>query len=226
MKYPFLFVALDNLLDDDPEILYKLSEVDGNFGFKINLDYLLFMGLDIIPYLKAFNRPLFFDLKMFNGKRTMKRLVYRLVDSQIDFFNFHMLADNQIEFINEMDLKNTKVLGVTVLSHMNESYCKFMFGKSLIDVIGILETKALSLGCHGVILPPFALGKIRHGNIIKVSPGIRPEWYQDSIHVNPSTPKYAVQNGADILVCGSPIMKSNDPILALKRVLEEMECSK
>ncbi|GAH32741.1 unnamed protein product, partial [marine sediment metagenome] len=44
MGKPFLFVALDGLMKKEKETLEtaeRLSDVEGNFGFKVSLDYLL-----------------------------------------------------------------------------------------------------------------------------------------------------------------------------------------
>jgi len=66
------------------------------------------------------------------------------------------------------------------------------------------------------------LHAIKHINTTKVVPGVRPDWYKDNRHEEEVTPKDAVENGADILVVGSPIMKSGAPASALEKILLEM----
>ena len=68
---PLLFIALDDLSGKEEKtlkIVEQLSKVEGNFGFKINLDYLLNPGKGLkaisVP-IQQFNRPVFFDIKIF-----------------------------------------------------------------------------------------------------------------------------------------------------------------
>jgi len=71
-------------------------------------------------------------------------------------------------------------------------------------------------------LPGTALDVVQDLQTIKVVPGVRPTWYQDTRHEEEIEPRIAVEQGADCLVCGSPIMKATNKIAALKRVLSEM----
>ena len=59
--------------------------------------------------------------------------------------------------------------------------------------------------------------------LIKAVAGVRPKWYADDRHEEEIEPKVAVGKGADILVCGSPIMKSKNKMEALENILKEME---
>jgi orotidine-5'-phosphate decarboxylase len=56
-----------------------------------------------------------------------------------------------------------------------------------------------------------------------VVPGVRPKWYKDTRHEQEVTPREAVEKGADIIICGGPIMKDQDKVAALKRVLSELK---
>ena len=47
-----------------------------------------------------------------------------------------------------------------------------------------------------------------------------PAWYKDTEEVKP---RVAVEKGADVLVCGSPITKSENPVDALRRILAEIQ---
>ena len=86
----------------------------------------------------------------------------------------------------------------------------------------MLARCAVELGCDGVILPGTELESISDLKTIKAIPGIRPLWYQDKRHLREITPKEAKEKGADIIVCGSPIMKSENPVEAMQKILEEI----
>jgi len=229
---PFLFIALDGLAKKEKETLEiakNLSRLKGydNFGFKVNLDYLLFgqggMVNNIIRIIQL-GRPIFTDFKMWNGHRIMSSLIDKIVELGVDYITVHALADKLItKSINSTIGTNTKVLGLTVLTHFNDEYCRKHFRRSLLESINHFTQVAVDAGCHGVVLPAIALDVIADINTIKVTPGIRPKGFKDRIHKNAVEPAYAKKKGADILVCGTPIMKSPDPVKVLENILSEIK---
>ena len=228
MKTPFLFVALDNL---DYGTAFKrvseLSRVKGNFGFKVNLDYLLRYGLEedhLIHWIQEQEKIVFADLKMFNGTRTMASVIENLVNMKVNFLNVYALADNLLPKAIEIAKgTRTKVLGLTVLSHFNEDYCKKHFRRSLPETVYHFAEVAIDAGCDGIILPGTALNVVKDLEILKVVPGVRPKWYKDTRHSEEIEPKVAIEKGADMLVCGSPILKAPSRIRALQDVLYEIK---
>jgi orotidine-5'-phosphate decarboxylase len=227
---PFLFVALDGLTKKEKETLglaEQLSHVSGNFGFKINLDYLLNPEKGFRAALRPiqqFDRPVFADLKMWNGTRTMASVIENLMAIGVDYLNVYALAEDLLpKAIRITEGTKTKVLGLTVLTHFNEDYCQKHFKRSLAQTVRHFAEIALEAGCHGIILPGTTLEVVADLNTIKVVPGIRPNWYKDTRHEEEVEPQIAVEKGADILVCGSPIMKSENPVAALERILSEIQ---
>ena len=223
---PFLFVALDRLTEGQAfKAISELSKVEGNFGFKLNLDYFLEYGLDsaILGHIQSVKKSLFVDLKMWNGTSTMKSILRKLVEMEVEYTNVYALADDLLpEAIKIAEGSKTKVLGLTVLTHFSEDYCQKHFRRSLKETVRHFAEIALERGCHGIILPGTALDVVQDLETIKVVPGVRPKWYQDARHREEIEPRVAVEQGVDILVCGSPIMKSFDKAAALKRVLDEL----
>lgn len=230
MNTPFLFVALDDLDKKEKETLVtaeQLSTVDGSFGFKVNLDYLLKYGLEgsasAVKRIQRLGRPVFADLKMWNGTRTMRSVIEILVANEVDYLNVYTLADELLPgAIQATDGSKTKVLGLTVLTHFSEEYCQRHFRRTLRETVRHFAEVAVEKGCHGIILPGTALEVVKDLETIKFVPGVRPKWYKDTRHEEEVEPRIAVEQGADNLVCGSPIMKDSDKVAALKKVLSEM----
>lgn len=229
MKNLILFLALDKLIDAEDETLkiakVLVSEYPDKLGCKINLDYVLFRGIEeAVSRVREFVEcPLFLDLKMWNGQRTMLKILEKAVILEVDFINAYILAENQLrQVIQGVINTKTNVLGITILSHYNDDYCWEYFGRSLFSTVHHFVKIAEDIGCDGVILPGQTLGLVHNSKLIKVVPGIRPQWYQDTRHELAITPKEAFDKGADVLVCGNPIMKSSDPQEALKMILEEI----
>ncbi|MFH1049011.1 MAG: orotidine 5'-phosphate decarboxylase [Patescibacteria group bacterium] len=225
---PFLFVALDDLAGKEKEtfaIAKQLSDMPGNFGFKLNLDYLLnrTKSLEtIISKAQTLKRPIFADIKMWNGTRTMKSVFRTFVDLEVEYVNVYALADDLLpKAIEITEGTVTKVLGLTTLTHYDNTYCLKHFKRTLPETVLHFSEVAIEAGCHGVILPGTMLHTIKHINTIKGVPGVRPNWYEDDRHEEEVTPKEAIENGADILVVGGPIMKSAAPASALEKILSE-----
>ena len=94
-----------------------------------------------------------------------------------------------------------------------------------VSIAGGIENaplRAKELGCHGVVLPGTCLPAVKEIELIKVVPGIRMEEFKDDRHKQEVIPEFAVQNGADAVVCGSPIMKVSDKITALRQILSRL----
>lgn len=224
----FLFLALDGLAKKEKETLRdaeQLSSLEEEFGFKANLDYLLNQKRSFkraLRNVQQFNRPVFADLKMWNGTRTMTSVIENLVNAEVDYLNVYALADNLLpKAIKATEGSKTKVLGLTVLTHFSEAYCQKHFRRSLKETVRHFAKVALEAGCHGIILPGTALDIVKDLDTIKLVPGVRPRWYSDTRHEEKVEPRVAVANGADILVCGSPIMKAVDKVEALRKILFE-----
>ncbi len=227
---PLLLNVLDDLAGKEEETLKvaeQLLKVEGNFGFKVNLDYLLNSekGLKaLLGPIQQFGRPVFADLKMWNGTRTMASVIENLVALGVDYLNVYALADELLpKAIQITEGTKTKVLGLTVLTHFNEAYCQKHFKRSLPETVQHFAEVAVEAGCHGIILPGTALEAVAYLDTIKVVPGIRPTWYQDTRHEEEVEPRVAAEKGANVLVCGSPIMKSENPAEALRRILAEIQ---
>lgn len=236
MAKPFLFVALDDLDKKEKETLEiaeRLITVEGPFGFKMNLDYLLKHGLvGLNTYarrIREFGRKTFADLKMWNGTRTMRSVIEMLVECEVDYLNVYALSDDLLPgAVKVAEGSKTKILAVTVLTHYDEDYCQKWFRRSLRETVRLMAETARDRGCHGIILPGTVLDVVHDLEIEKVTPGIRLPWYPaDARHEQEVEPRVAVERGATGLVCGGPIMKSVekvgiDNVEALKRVLVEI----
>jgi orotidine-5'-phosphate decarboxylase len=93
----------------------------------------------------------------------------------------------------------------------------------LLETVRHFAEIATAAGCHGIILPGTALKSVADLDTIKVVPGVRPTWYKDARHEEKIKPRVAAEKGANVLVCGSPIMKSENPVDALQRILAEIQ---
>jgi len=233
MDKPFLFVGLDY---DNPskvvEFAEELAEVnDDRFGYKLNLDFIINSVLtgNCEPFEKimGLGRPIFTDLKMWNGKRTMTSIVNELVKRDVSYFNIYALADKPFleAVVNATQGTNTKALGVTVLTHYDNDYCQRMRGCSLPKAVRKDAETAYNAGCHGIILPGTMLSEVEDLPVEKLVPAVRPAWYGltgDNWQKQETLVKDAIKGGANLLVCSSPIRKSENRKEALIKTLNEI----
>ena len=230
MGDPKIFVALDgkNLL----EVKMFCRMIEENFGYKdvgikLNLDFVLWWGTNVLEEFSKYK--LFADLKMWNGIRTMKAVLTKLMQNHVGYTNIYAQAGTEYlkECVEHAGKKGLKILGLTVLSHYDDNYCWHLYDRVELDVVQRLCRDIEKSGCYGAILPAtFLIPQVEASGfdrIKKVCPGIRPGWYKNERHKQSTTPLKAITDGADMLVIGSPITKVKEPILAIETILEEIK---
>jgi orotidine-5'-phosphate decarboxylase len=128
-----------------------------------------------------------------------------------------------------------KVIGVTVLTTFDDSQSLRVYGRPVKQAVIDFADLALDAGIDGIVCSPQELeilGKHeRFGKLIKIVPGVRPAWYRDDKddQKRVMTPEEAMYRGADYLVVGRPVTKSNfngqpqSPKEAVTRILAEMQ---
>lgn len=234
---PFLYVALD-FADQSKGLAFarNLRETcpEAPFGFKVNLDTVLdFAASALSPYqyiqnLQKLDKPIFVDLKMWNGARTMSHIAQGCADLGVELINLYPHTGGKFiqKVVKNLEGTMTKLLSLTVLTHYTDSDTDLLYGKTIEQSVALLARIGLENGAHGIIAPVPYLPAIRHLGGLRLSPGIRPLWHEDqkdNFQEQTATPKEAVVNGADYIVVGSPILKAKDPAVAVRTILQEME---
>ena len=235
MANRFVYVALD--YDDQTRNLAfaaSLANVRSDrFGFKVNLDAVAnFSPTAQNPYsfvkqVMDLGRPVFVDMKMWNGGRTMENIAKGCASLGVDIVN--MYAHAGPAFIGRVkdSLRGTQtqLFAVTVLTHYTDSDTQRLYGCSLAEAAKRLGKIGFESGADGLIMPANHIGDMKLAPIKILSPGIRPAWYEnksDNDQEQTVTPREAIDNGANSLVVGSPVRKSPDPVAALERIIAEI----
>ena len=205
-----------------------IAPVQGDFGFKVNDDYVTtYTPEKAIADLSPYGKNIFVDYKLLKGTTRMINQVKELAKTgAVNFTNVYVLAGNMLKKVVEKTQGlGVGILGITILTHMDEAYCQFFFQRSLQETVRMMTEYAHASGCPGVILSGTCLKTVRDIPILKVSPGIRPAWYK-SKKANPQSqevePAMIIKNGGDTAVVGSPIWDTENPTDSLKRILDEM----
>lgn len=121
----------------------------------------------------------------------------------------------------------TELLGVTVLTSLNDRQCCRIHGQDVRSTVAELAFLAREARIDGLILSPKELDIVSHLSMTKNCPSIRPKWAQvagDDQNLNRSmTPKQAILAGADRIVVGRPITGNPDQRQALGLTIAEIQ---
>ena len=113
---------------------------------------------------------------------------------------------------------HTKVIGVSILTSLEESDTLALFGNNVEDQIGNLFKIAAKANLDGVVCSPHELEiatTILDQHKIKITPGIRDIAVEDD-QARTMSAKQAKQKGATFLVIGRPITQAENISTALK----------
>ncbi len=122
---------------------------------------------------------------------------------------------------------NAVVLGVTVLTSITDEESMSIFGKEASEKVVEFARMAMEAGARGVVCSPKELSLLSEfKDLIKVTPGVRPEWAAVNDQKRVMTPAEAVAAGADYLVIGRPITEYpaelGGPVAGAQKVAEEI----
>tara|TARA_Y100001970_G_C14121155_1_gene796374 strand:- start:338 stop:1033 length:696 start_codon:yes stop_codon:yes gene_type:complete len=189
-------------------------------------------SLDIIPkfgiqffyskkgrnFLERFNENFFLDLKINDIKQTALSAIDSLKDlKKCRYITVH--ANGGLEMLKAVRIKakktnkNLKVLGVTVLTSLNNKSLKEIGHTRNINQL-VLKQAALikKAGLHGIVLSAkeAKIVKKKYNNLFIVTPGIRLPGDKIDDQSRVVTPREALKkNKADAIVMGRSLIKGN-----------------
>lgn len=231
IELPSFFLAND--ASDHDGILRQMdmvAEVSGDFGIKLNLDIVL-RDLSIISRItNEYEKKVFVDMKMWNGKRTMMEVVKTLADYGVAMTNVWAQAEDMLEkAVDALINSDMALFGLTVLTHYDDAWCRKYYGKDLNATVAMLAKTAMDFGCGGYILPGTTLRAVSDLPGLKFNPAVRPSWFKNpkaNFQKQIMSPGEAKKAGADIVSCYSPVFKSDNPAKALQKILDEINAVK
>ena len=225
-----LIVALD--VETSEQASEMVKRLDGIVSFfKIGMWLFAAEGTEkLIDDLIASNKRVFLDYKMFDIGETVKQGVARARDRGVDFVTVH--GDEEImkaAVEGKDDSSRLKIFSITVLTSLNnERLFEMGYRLTVKDLIELRVRKSLQCGCDGIIAsahdnPDEIRRLVNSPGLLIATPGVRFEGSNVDDHQRIATPKQAMERGADYLVIGRPIIRSDNPSLAAERVIDEMQ---
>ena len=222
-----IIVALDlpNLIDCEAMV----KELGDSVSFyKIGLGMLCQGGLGLAIELKNQGKRVFLDMKFFDIGATVEKAVRGVAQYDLDFLTVHGDPYVVRAAVKGRGDSQMKILAVTFLTSLNRAD----LDEALIQN-GAIETlvvdrarRAFLAGADGVIASPHEAAAIRAlpeaKNKLIVTPGVRPLGAEINDQKRIATPKEAIQNGANHIVVGRPILQADNPRDAVLKILEEL----
>ncbi len=229
-----LIVALDVPSAEQAERLVdRLYELD--VIVKVGLEALCGYPERILSYCDASDVRVFLDAKLHDIPRTVAAAMVHLVRPNVRLVNVHALGgldmmraavDAAGERAAELGVNPPHVIAVTLLTSiapedLNELGLQGGPGENAIRLAAL----ARDAGCSGVICSAHEVRDLKRffgDDFLTLTPGIRPIGSVHGDQKRVTTPAQAVAAGADYLVVGRPVVDAEDPVAAVKAILEEM----
>lgn len=197
-------------------VYIKVNSILRAIGYSLIID-LQDMGLKVFADLKLVDIPTTMDIDAAMLAEVRPGIVTVMCSAGID----------GMRRVRKTLGSTTEVLGVSVLTSMDDEDCDAIFSCS--TKVGVLRLAHLAqeAGLPGLILSSQEAELIKEDTELLLglnTPGIRPEW---SIVGNDDqkrvlTPAKAIKAGADRLVMGRPITLAENPRDAVLRTIEEI----
>lgn len=224
-----LILAVD--IDDKAMAKTFLAPLRGELSHvKIGLQMFLKYGPEIVDEFAALGFKVFLDLKLHDIPNTVASAIKSLRGRPCEMLTVHTLGGAEmmrraLEAATEA-LPQTRLLGVTVLTSMNEAQLAGIgIARAPLEQVEILARLAAETGMRGLVCSPLELPSLRKmlGNdIALVTPGIRPKSAALDDQSRVMTPADAARAGASFIVVGRPILKASSPVEAARAIRAEL----
>ena len=206
MAHKRLIVALDFKNFDE---MSKFAEkLDPNKCIvKVGLQLFISDGLRVLDYLSDKGFDIFLDLKLHDIPNTVMKAIEQITKFNVLMTTIHLQGGLEMIKAAIEVKKQTKLIGVSLLTSLDTTDTELMYGNQLNDQFIKLLKVAEQSEIDGIVCSPKELQSITTNELIKVVPGIRNSKLADD-QKRVMTAKEAYENGADYIVVGRPITLS------------------
>tara|TARA_B100001113_G_scaffold83267_1_gene66193 strand:- start:845 stop:1531 length:687 start_codon:yes stop_codon:yes gene_type:complete len=219
MTDPRIIVAIDTfdlqkanaILDQlDPDLcMVKIGSVVFNA-----------LGKSFLKHASSQGFKIFLDLKFHDIPNTVNETIIGFNDCKIDMLTVHLSGGE--EMLKKAMLAgksiNSKVIGVSMLTSLEEKDSLALFDNKLEDQISNLFKIAVKTNIDGIVCSPHELeiaNSILGSQSIKITPGIRDIKGKDD-QARTLSAIEAIERGSTFLVIGRPITQAEDITKALQ----------
>lgn len=227
-----LIVALDlTKYEYAKEVTRQLSEIEGLWGVKVN-SLLRRFGYPLVAQLKNLGVRVMADLKLHDIPNTVAQDCAFLKEYEPDILTVHASGgEAMIKAAVDACGHACAVFCITVLTSLDDKDAQQIFGAPVKETVCNLAKLAAKAGADGMVCSPHELGLLnqlrRSGDLPPtfqlLTPGIRPAWgSKPSDQKRFTSPKDAIQGGADLIVVGRPILDHENPVEGAQQIVREI----
>ena len=216
MKNKIIFVACDTSnLNEIKKILKNINTKKLKIIPKFGLQF--FYSKNGRKFLEKYKSDFWLDLKINDIPQTALSAVDSLKDlKKCKYITVHANGGlNMLKAIKEKTKqinKNLKVLGVTVLTSLNNKSLKEIGHTKTVDQLVLKQAGIVKKsGCDGIVCSAKEAKMIRkkYKNLLVITPGIRLPGDNTNDQARVMTPKDAFKNKVSGVVIGRPITRGN-----------------
>jgi orotidine-5'-phosphate decarboxylase len=219
MTDPRIIVAIDTF--DLKQANAILDQLDPDLCM-IKIGSVVFnaFGKSFLQHVSSQRFGIFLDLKLHDIPNTVHETILGFNDCKIDMLTVHLSGGE--EMLKKAMLAgksiNAKVIGVSILTSLEEEDSLALFNNKLEDQISNLFKIAVNANIDGIVCSPHELELadiILEPHLIKITPGIRDIKVEDD-QARTMSAKEAIERGSTFLVIGRPITQAEDISQALE----------
>ncbi|MBW3565332.1 MAG: orotidine-5'-phosphate decarboxylase [Acidobacteria bacterium] len=221
-----LIVAVD--LAERDAILALCDQLAAEVGLiKVGLQAFVANGPELVTEIRSRGIEVFLDLKLHDIPTTVEKATRAARELDVRMLTIHSSGGRaMLEAARRSAGESTLLLGVTVLTSLDDAELERIgFRHDPGDAVIRLAGLCFETGVDGVVASPHEIEPIRarYGGLTIVTPGIRMSSDAPDDQKRTMTPEEAIARGADYIVVGRPITRSDDPVAAARRVIDSME---
>ena len=209
-----------------------LDKFQGRKPFvKIGMELFYAEGPQIVRDIKARGHKIFLDLKLHDIPNTVKSAMAVLSSLDVDIVNVHAAGTTAmmkaaLEGLTRPDGTRPLLIAVTQLTSTDQEAMErdLLIEKPMKTVVMHYAKTAKAAGLDGVVCSPMEAAAVHVAcgeSFLTVTPGIRFEDDYAGDQKRIMSPKSARLIGADYIVVGRPVTRSDDPVAAYERCVRE-----
>ena len=178
------------------------------------------LGKSFLKHASSQGFKIFLDLKLHDIPNTVHETILGFNDCKIDMLTVHLSGGEEMlkKAMHAGKSINAKVIGVSILTSLEEEDSLALFDNKLEDQIINLFKIAVKANIDGIVCSPHELeiaNTILGSQLIKITPGIRDIKVEDD-QARTMSAQEAIKRGSTFLVIGRPITQAKDVTKALK----------
>ncbi|NQZ57470.1 MAG: orotidine-5'-phosphate decarboxylase [Lentisphaeraceae bacterium] len=224
-----LIVALD--VDSTSQAEVIVDEIGPQVTwYKVGKQLFTREGVKCLEMLKSKNKKIFLDLKFHDIPNTVAQAVRSALSLGADMVNFHAFGGSEMIKttidLNKSESPESLLIAVTVLTSMDQqALAELGVAGTPAEVVERFALMAKKNGADGIVCSAHEIDLVKKAcgaDFKLIVPGIRPAGSAVNDQKRIMTPGEAAAKGAEYIVVGRPITKSDDKQAAAAAILAEL----